>query len=194
MSGENEAAPAVAEAHASDDVPDETSNAAPLAIAVEPAAAEAAPVSAAAPAAAETTASADGTAKKPPKLDAWAQKVVSDAAFAEREAKRELKRVSDELAALKAPKADPAPTPSAADAEAVRAAGGKVTGSVSKKTDFVVAGENPGSKYDKAVEIGVPVLDEPAFRRLLAEGPDAVRRPAAEAEARAAGDEAAAED
>ena len=79
-------------------------------------------------------------------------------------------------------------------AEAVRAAGGKVTGSVSKRTDFVVAGENPGSKYDKAVEVGVPVLDEPAFRRLLAEGRDAVRPPAAEAEARAAGDEAATED
>jgi DNA ligase (NAD+) len=60
-------------------------------------------------------------------------------------------------------------------AEAVRAAGGKVTGSVSKKTDFVVAGENPGSKYDKAVEISVPVLDEAAFRALLAEGPDAFR-------------------
>ncbi len=60
-------------------------------------------------------------------------------------------------------------------AEAVRSAGGKVTGSVSKKTDFVVAGENPGSKYDKAVEIGVPVLDEAAFRVVLAEGPDAFR-------------------
>ena len=65
-------------------------------------------------------------------------------------------------------------------AEAVRAAGGKVTGSVSKKTDFVVAGENPGSKYDKAVELGVPVLDEAAFRLLLAEGPDAARPPAVE--------------
>jgi DNA ligase (NAD+) len=60
-------------------------------------------------------------------------------------------------------------------AEAVRSAGGKVTGSVSKKTGFVVAGDNPGSKYDKAVEVGVPVLDEAGFRRLLAEGPDAVR-------------------
>jgi DNA ligase (NAD+) len=67
-------------------------------------------------------------------------------------------------------------------AEAVRAAGGKVTGSVSKKTDFVVAGENPGSKYDKAAEIGVPILDEPGFRRLLAEGPDAVRPPGPDAE------------
>ena len=66
-------------------------------------------------------------------------------------------------------------------AEAVRAAGGKVTGSVSKKTGFVVAGENPGSKYDKAVEVGVPILDEAAFRVLLAEGPDAVRPPAPDA-------------
>jgi DNA ligase (NAD+) len=63
-------------------------------------------------------------------------------------------------------------------AEAVRAAGGKVSSSVSKKTDFVVAGENAGTKYDKAVELGVPVLDEPAFRVLLAGGPDAVRPPA----------------
>jgi len=59
--------------------------------------------------------------------------------------------------------------------EAVRQAGGKVTSSVSKKTDFVVAGENAGSKYDKAAELGVPILDEAAFRTLLAEGPDAVR-------------------
>jgi DNA ligase (NAD+) len=60
-------------------------------------------------------------------------------------------------------------------AEAVRQAGGKVTSSVSKKTDFVVAGENAGSKYDKAVELGVTILDEPAFRHLLTQGPDAVR-------------------
>jgi len=59
--------------------------------------------------------------------------------------------------------------------EAVRQAGGKVTSSVSKKTDFVVAGENAGSKYDKAVELGVPILDEAAFRALLDQGPDAVR-------------------
>ena len=59
-------------------------------------------------------------------------------------------------------------------AEAVRAAGGKVSSSGSKKTNFVVAGENAGSKYDKAVELGVPVLDEDAFRGLLAGGPDAV--------------------
>ena len=59
-------------------------------------------------------------------------------------------------------------------AEAVRAAGGKVTSSVSKKTSFVVAGENAGSKHDKAVELGITILDEPAFKRLLEEGPDAI--------------------
>jgi DNA ligase (NAD+) len=59
-------------------------------------------------------------------------------------------------------------------AEAVRAAGGKVTSSVSKKTSFVVAGENAGSKHDKAVELGITILDEPAFKRLLDGGPDAV--------------------
>jgi DNA ligase (NAD+) len=60
-------------------------------------------------------------------------------------------------------------------AEAVRQAGGKVSSSVSKKTDFVVAGENAGSKYDKAVELGVQILDEPAFRVLLEQGPDKLR-------------------
>jgi len=59
-------------------------------------------------------------------------------------------------------------------AEAVRAAGGKVSSSVSKKTNFVVAGENAGSKYDKAVELGVPILDEDGFRALIASGPEAV--------------------
>jgi DNA ligase (NAD+) len=58
--------------------------------------------------------------------------------------------------------------------EAVRQAGGKVTSSVSKKTHFVVAGENAGSKYDKAVELGVPILDVAGFRVLLEQGPDAV--------------------
>jgi DNA ligase (NAD+) len=52
--------------------------------------------------------------------------------------------------------------------EAVRAAGGKVAGSVSKKTDYVVAGEKAGSKLAKAQELGVPVLDEAGFRQLLA--------------------------
>jgi DNA ligase (NAD+) len=59
--------------------------------------------------------------------------------------------------------------------EAVQSRGGKVSGSVSKKTSFVVAGESPGSKYDKAVELGVPVLDDDGFRVLLEEGPDAAR-------------------
>ena len=52
--------------------------------------------------------------------------------------------------------------------EAVRAAGGKPAGSVSRKTDYVVAGENAGSKLAKAEELGVPVLDEDGFRSLLA--------------------------
>ena len=60
--------------------------------------------------------------------------------------------------------------------EAVRQAGGKVTSAVSKKTDFVVAGENAGSKYDKAVELGVRILDEDQFRTLLTRGPNAVRQ------------------
>lgn len=55
--------------------------------------------------------------------------------------------------------------------EAILARGGKAAGSVSKKTDYVVAGDSPGSKYDKAIELGVPVLDEDGFRTLLAEGP-----------------------
>ncbi|WP_448504505.1 NAD-dependent DNA ligase LigA [Mycolicibacterium thermoresistibile] len=58
--------------------------------------------------------------------------------------------------------------------EAIIARGGKAAGSVSKKTDYVVAGDSPGSKYDKAVELGVPILDEDGFRRLLTDGPDAV--------------------
>jgi DNA ligase (NAD+) len=58
--------------------------------------------------------------------------------------------------------------------EAVQARGGKVTSSVSKKTSFVVAGDNAGSKYDKAVQLGVPILDEEGFQTLLDHGPDAV--------------------
>lgn len=55
--------------------------------------------------------------------------------------------------------------------EAIVSRGGKAAGSVSKNTAYVVAGDSPGSKYDKAVELGVPILDEDGFRRLLAEGP-----------------------
>ncbi len=57
--------------------------------------------------------------------------------------------------------------------EAIIARGGKASGSVSKKTSFVVAGDAPGSKYDKAVELGVPILDEDGFRALLTDGPPA---------------------
>jgi DNA ligase (NAD+) len=60
--------------------------------------------------------------------------------------------------------------------EAVQALGGKVTGSVSKKTDFVIAGADPGrSKYDKALSLGLPLLDADGLRLLLDSGPDAVR-------------------
>ncbi|MBA3690709.1 MAG: NAD-dependent DNA ligase LigA [Actinobacteria bacterium] len=52
-------------------------------------------------------------------------------------------------------------------AEAAKAAGARVASSVSKKTSFVVAGESPGSKYDRAVELGVEILDEDAFLRRL---------------------------
>ncbi|MEU1418858.1 NAD-dependent DNA ligase LigA [Kitasatospora sp. NPDC005751] len=60
--------------------------------------------------------------------------------------------------------------------EALTSRGAKVTGSVSKKTDFVVAGDNPGSKFDKAVQLGLPVLDDEGFTVLLEQGPDAARR------------------
>ncbi|MEN6334577.1 MAG: NAD-dependent DNA ligase LigA [Phycisphaerales bacterium] len=52
--------------------------------------------------------------------------------------------------------------------QAVREAGGKTSSSVSKKTDFVVAGEDPGSKLQKARDLGVEVLDEERFKKLLA--------------------------
>ena len=51
--------------------------------------------------------------------------------------------------------------------ELIRAAGGKVTGSVSKKTSYVLAGEAAGSKLTKAVELGIPVITEDELRELL---------------------------
>jgi DNA ligase (NAD+) len=54
---------------------------------------------------------------------------------------------------------------------AIEARGGKVTSTVSKKTSYVVAGENPGSKLAKAEGLGVPVLDEAGFALLLEHGP-----------------------
>lgn len=58
--------------------------------------------------------------------------------------------------------------------EAIIARGGKASGSVSKKTDYVVVGEAPGSKADKAEQLGVPVLDEAAFATLIDGGPAAL--------------------
>jgi DNA ligase (NAD+) len=55
--------------------------------------------------------------------------------------------------------------------EAIISRGGKAAGSVSKNTDFVVVGENAGSKADKAEQLGVPILDEAGFEELLANGP-----------------------
>lgn len=56
--------------------------------------------------------------------------------------------------------------------EEVTSRGGKVTGSVSRSTNYVVVGDSPGSKYDKAMRLGIPVLDEEAFVALLENGPE----------------------
>ncbi|NYE96621.1 DNA ligase (NAD+) [Psychromicrobium silvestre] len=69
--------------------------------------------------------------------------------------------------------------------EAVISRGGKAAGSVSKKTDYVVAGENAGTKRDKAEQLGLKILDEEGFELLLRHGP---------AEDEAAGDEAVADE
>ncbi|GGR32283.1 NAD-dependent DNA ligase LigA [Streptomyces roseolus] len=66
--------------------------------------------------------------------------------------------------------------------ESLQSRGAKVTGSVSKKTSFVVVGENPGSKYDKAMQLKVPVLDEEGFKILLEQGPEAAREVAQKVE------------
>ncbi|HIW30927.1 MAG TPA: NAD-dependent DNA ligase LigA, partial [Candidatus Luteococcus avicola] len=58
--------------------------------------------------------------------------------------------------------------------EAIIARGGKASSSVSKKTDYVVVGENAGSKASKAEDLGRPILDEAGFVRLLAGGPEAL--------------------
>jgi DNA ligase (NAD+) len=55
--------------------------------------------------------------------------------------------------------------------EAIISHGGKAAGSVSKNTDYVVVGDNAGSKADKAEQLGLTILDEAGFERLLAEGP-----------------------
>jgi DNA ligase (NAD+) len=58
--------------------------------------------------------------------------------------------------------------------EAIVSRGGKAASSVSKKTDYVVVGDSPGSKAAKAEQLGVPVLDEDAFKKLLDAGPSAL--------------------
>jgi DNA ligase (NAD+) len=63
-------------------------------------------------------------------------------------------------------------------AERIAAAGGRVTSSVSKKTSYVVAGESPGSKREKAERMGVPVIDEAGLLELLEHGPPPAEEPA----------------
>nr|WP_246131317.1 NAD-dependent DNA ligase LigA [Cellulomonas aerilata] len=75
--------------------------------------------------------------------------------------------------------------------EAILARGGKAAGSVSKKTDFVVVGENAGTKEARARELGVPILDEAGFALLLDQGPAAVRATGSGAEAGVDADEEA---
>lgn len=66
--------------------------------------------------------------------------------------------------------------------DALQSRGAKVTGSVSKKTSFVVVGDSPGSKYDKAMQLKVPVLNEDGFTVLLEQGPEAAAEVALSAE------------
>jgi DNA ligase (NAD+) len=49
----------------------------------------------------------------------------------------------------------------------IKSLGGKAVGSISKKTSYVVAGDSPGSKLDKAIKLGVPVLNEAEFEKLI---------------------------
>jgi len=128
MTPDNEGAAAVAEAHPSDSVPVDVGEAAPLVVAKEPPAADGGdPAVPVADATAADAPGADGQPKpgKPPKLPEYAQKILNDLAAEKRIADRENKRLADELAALKAPKPEPAPAaavPTAADAAAVTAA------------------------------------------------------------------------
>ena len=55
--------------------------------------------------------------------------------------------------------------------EAIISRGGKASSSVSKKTDYVVVGDSPGSKAEKAESLGVTILDEDGFKSLLEHGP-----------------------
>jgi len=59
--------------------------------------------------------------------------------------------------------------------EVITAHGGKASSSVSKKTSYVVVGDSPGSKASKAAELGVPILNEAAFKQLLASGEDGLK-------------------
>ncbi|MET8863192.1 NAD-dependent DNA ligase LigA [Nonomuraea sp. NPDC004580] len=68
-------------------------------------------------------------------------------------------------------------------ADELTSRGGKVSSSVSKKTSFLIAGENAGSKYDKAVDLGVPILDGAGFEVLLNDGPEAAAEVATKPEA-----------
>jgi DNA ligase (NAD+) len=59
--------------------------------------------------------------------------------------------------------------------ELIARAGGRATSSVSPKTDYVIAGKDPGSKFDDATRLGVPILDEAAFKKLLDHGTESTK-------------------
>jgi DNA ligase (NAD+) len=83
----------------------------------------------------------------------------------------EKKQRSTQLAGLTLVLTGTLPNLSREDAKArIEAAGGKVAGSVSKKTNYLVAGEEAGSKLDKAQELKVPILDEAGLLELIANG------------------------